>query len=107
MDEWTEKKLIEALIEKHDRLIQEYSDSMESQKRLSILREKKDQLEYWVDEEAEDKYKKELIDTQKELETLEENLIATDLRPSELKSRIDEHVSAKKYWTQKLQQQDG
>jgi len=108
MDEWTKKKLIDTLIEKHDRLIQEYSDSMDGQERLSILREKKDQLEYWVDADGGDMYKKELVETQNELGKLEENMITTDLRPSELKKRIEDHVEAKQYWLKRLdKEKDG
>ena len=108
MEDWTPKKLTEALIEKHDRLIQEYSDSMEGLERLAVLKEKKDQLEYWVDSDGAENFLKELSSTKKELEKLEKNLIATDLRPNELRKRVSDHVQSKKYWVKKLKEyEDG
>jgi len=74
MDDYTPKKLAQGLVEKHDRLIGEYSDEVEKIRQISMLREKRDQLLHWVDEKgSKSKYAMELSETEAELNQLTES----------------------------------
>lgn len=104
IEEISPKRLCETLIEKHDYYINEYQNSIESQKRLTILREKKDQLENWVADAGGEAFKKEYEQTVQELEKLEENMISTDMNYNQMKSRLDEHKKSKAHWVKKLEE---
>lgn len=103
MDDFSPKKLADALIEKHDRLISEYSDEIEKMRQVTMLREKRDQLLNWVDEkDTKSKYSMELVETDKELEGLLGSF--EEKNPSfykEIESQISAHKEAKKYWLDK------
>ncbi len=104
MDEYSPKKLAQALVEKHDRLISEYSDETEKIRQITMLKEKKDQLKHWVEENgSKSKYSKELEDTTKELSQLSESF--EEKGPGyyiNLDEQIGQHRNAKKYWLEKI-----
>ncbi|MFH1055656.1 MAG: hypothetical protein V1744_06145 [Candidatus Altiarchaeota archaeon] len=104
MGDFTPKKLAQALVEKHDRLISEYSDEIEKTQQIAMLKEKKDQLLHWVDENGgKSKYYKELEETQKELSHLKETFKPkSQSYYAGVKERITEHKAARDYWLQRV-----
>jgi flagellar biosynthesis chaperone FliJ len=100
MSDYTPKKLAQALVEKHTRLISEYSDEVEKSKQITMLREKKDQLHHWVEENgSKGKYQKELEETEKELTTLQSSFKPKNqTHYAGLKERIEEHKKARDHW---------
>ncbi|HHQ45024.1 MAG TPA: hypothetical protein ENN13_02690 [Candidatus Altiarchaeales archaeon] len=104
MEEITPRQLVERLIEKHDRFISDYENSVEGAKRLHILREKKDQLEHWVADGGGEMFEKQFQATVKELADLEKSMISTELSQAQMTARLDDHKGAKKYWVKKLEE---
>ncbi|MFH1404022.1 MAG: hypothetical protein ABIH11_07125 [Candidatus Altiarchaeota archaeon] len=105
MDDLTPKKLAGILVEKHDRMITEYSADVERWENISILREKRDQLKHWVEDDKEGKFSKELEDTEKELSELEGALsISSRQQYASIKKSVTEHVEARNYWFNKLKE---
>ena len=100
MSDFTPKKLAENLVEKHDRFISEYSDEMEKAKQISMLREKKDQLRHWVEENgSKEKFRRELEETDKELTQLQNTYKPKSQSfYSGLKDKIEEHKKAREHW---------
>ncbi len=100
MSDFSPKKLAEELVEKHDRFISEYSDEIERYQQATMLREKRDQLLHWVEENgSKGKYAKELEETQKELKQLLSDYESMSRSQVEgLKNRIQEHRQAREYW---------
>ncbi|MFH0862024.1 MAG: hypothetical protein V1875_03240 [Candidatus Altiarchaeota archaeon] len=100
MSDFKPKKLAEALVEKHDRFIGEYSDEVEKVQQITMLTEKKDQLIHWVDEKvSKGKYQKELEDAEAELKKLQETYKPKNqAHYAGLRERIEEHKKAKDYW---------
>jgi|WetSurMetagenome_2_1015567.scaffolds.fasta_scaffold829805_1 hypothetical protein len=104
MSGFTQKKLAGTLVEKHDRFISEYGDELETAQQLTMLREKKDQLLHWMEENgSKGKFFKELEDTENELGNLK-----AAFKPKNqshyagLREKIEEHKSARTYWLQKM-----
>lgn len=104
MDEYSPRKLAQALVEKHDRLISEYSDQVEKIRQVTMLREKRDQLLHWVQENgSKDKYQAELKETEAELGKLTKSF--EDLGQShykKLEQQIEQQKGAKQYWLDKI-----
>jgi len=100
MDDFSPKKLVEVLAEKHDRFISEYSDEIEKYQQMIMLREKRDQLLHWVNEnDSKSKYAKELEDTDKELDQIKSNFkLKSQSHYQGLKEKISEHKKAREYW---------
>jgi hypothetical protein len=104
MSGFSPKKLAHSLVEKHDRLISEYSDEMEKTQQINMLKEKKDQLHHWIRENGgKAKFSKELEDTAKELDQLKANFKPkTQAYYVGLKERIEEHKKAREYWMARI-----
>lgn len=102
--DYTPKMLAEALVEKHDRMISEYSDEVEKIQQVTMLREKRDQLLHWVEENgSKGKYQRELAETEKELEQLSATFQAKSQRHyTKARELIDEHKKARDYWLRRL-----
>jgi hypothetical protein len=104
MSDFTPRKLAEALAEKHTRFISEYSDEIEKMKQLSMLREKRDQLLHWVQENgSRDKYERELADTENELDQLRSSFqLKSEGHYQRLGDVVNEHKKARQYWLEKM-----
>jgi hypothetical protein len=100
MSDFTPKKLAQALVEKHDRFISEYSDEMEKSQQITMLREKQDQLRHWVEEKgSKSKYGLELEETEKELKNLKETFKPkSQTHYASIKQRIEDNKAARDYW---------
>jgi hypothetical protein len=100
MNGYTPKKLAEALVEKHDRLMCEYSDEVEKVQQITMLREKADQLKHWAaDAGANSKFAKELAEADKELTQLQSSFKPkSQTHYAGIKEKIEEHKKAKEYW---------
>ena len=100
MMDYSPKKLAEALVEKHDRFISEYSDEIERMQQAVMLREKRDQLLHWMEENgSKDTYEKELEETERELNQIQESFtVKSQSHYIRLKDGIDEHKIARDYW---------
>ena len=98
--DFTPKKLAEALVEKHDRLISEYSDEMEKMQQAVMLKEKRDQLLHWMQENgSKDTYSKELEETESELKQSNGSFtVKSQSHYKKIKESIDEHKNARDYW---------
>jgi len=99
----TPKGLAQLLVSKHDNLMKRYSLELSVGERVSVLREKKDQLKYWVSSKKTDEVRlKELAAVEDELKKLENSGL---LKPvsyyKDLKSKISEHSEAKNFWSEK------
>ncbi|MBU0762921.1 MAG: hypothetical protein KKD39_07830 [Candidatus Altiarchaeota archaeon] len=104
MEDISPKKLAQSILEKHDRLIMEYSVEVDRAKQVNMLREKKDQLLHWVEENgSKDKYSKELTETEAELENLMGSFeIKSQNYYNDLEARVKDHMKAKEYWIEKI-----
>ncbi len=104
MEEISAKKLAQTILEKHDRLVMEYSVEVDKARQVSMLREKKDQLLHWVQENgSKDKYAQELAETQAELAKLIQSFEErTSTHYSELDDKIKQHMKAKEYWVGRI-----
>ena len=120
----TNEDLSNLLAEKHVNFIKEYRREYDILDRLFVLREKKEQLDYWVDESKgspsqHEKYLQAMNLTEKELSSLAGELKSikeTNPRsygPPEsdqkarhkwLKAQITGHEEAKSYWTNKIKE---
>jgi hypothetical protein len=94
------RKLAEALVEKHDRFISEKSDEIERMQQAVMLREKRDQLLHWMQENgSKDTYEKELEETERELNQVQGSYtVKNPGHYKKLKDNIDEHKKARDYW---------
>ena len=115
----TEKKLAKKLIEKHQTFVENYKKEFDIFQRISILKEKQDQLEHWLCSEnnldEDQKYfremelaDKELLKLNRELEKLydsdsDSNKILDEPRKryNWLKKKISEHEDSMKYWKER------
>jgi len=91
------------LVQKHENLAKKYSLELDVGERVSVLREKRDQLRHWIAAEKPNEIRvRELGSVEEELGKLENSGL---LKPSryykDLKANIDEHNEAKKYWVEK------
>ncbi|MBD3388887.1 MAG: hypothetical protein GF416_07455 [Candidatus Altiarchaeales archaeon] len=104
MSDFSPKKLAEALVEKHDRFISEYSDEVEKMQQVQMLKEKKDQLLHWLDENGSgEKYRLELEETEKELKELKSTFkVKSQSHYAKVRDLIDEHKKARDYWLGRL-----
>jgi|GEM_PF-712245 len=121
----TPKELSNLLVEKHQKFIEEYKKEFDILDRIFVLKEKQDQLEYWLHDSKDDPEKnqkylkamraadKELLKLNEELkvlyssnsnETQTHNVSKTNLkgRYNLLKNRIEMHKEAITYWDKKL-----
>lgn len=115
--------LSQLLVEKHKNFITGYKREYDILDRLFVLKEKKEQLGYWVEESKSnpsqhEKYQQVMDNTEKELASLSEEhklLKETSHRfgPSEsdprarhkwLKAQITGHDEALAYWTNKIKE---
>ncbi len=104
-DDLTPKKIVNILIEKHDRFISEYSSDMERWERINMLKEKRDQLLYWIEDDKEGKFSQEFEDCSKELEGLEDQMSISSLAQyKNNKQAVASHKVAKKYWLKALKE---
>lgn len=113
------------LIEKHQKFISEYKKEFDIIDRIFVLKEKQDQLEYWLhdskdDPEKNQKYLKAMRAADKELLKLNDelNVLYTSnsngtpnvpkanskSRYNWLKNKIETHKEAMAYWDEKLQE---
>jgi phosphoglycolate phosphatase-like HAD superfamily hydrolase len=105
MDELTPKNLASMLVEKHDRFISEYTGEVERWETVSMLREKRDQLKHWLEDDAEDKFAKEFKETERELSELEAKLKVSSKRHyTNTKQAVKEHAEAREYWLKRLKE---
>jgi len=99
----TPKKLAESLVEKHDRFIAEYGDELEKSKQVLMLREKRDQLVHWMEENgSKGKFAREFEDTEREYK----GLMATFKPKGQsyyegLKGKVEENKKARSFWLEK------
>lgn len=123
----TPKELSNLLVEKHQKFIAEYKKEFDILDRIFVLKEKQDQLEYWLhgskdDPEKNQRYLKAMRAADKELLKLNEELKALYSSNSNetetpnvskinlkdrynlLKNRIEMHKEAITYWDEKLQE---
>ncbi|MFC2162909.1 hypothetical protein ACFLRF_04440 [Candidatus Altiarchaeota archaeon] len=105
MDELTPRKLASILVEKHDRFITEYSEEVEKWEVYSMLKEKRDQIMHWIEDDEEGKFAKELDSTQKELDDLG-NVVKSSSKAhyNTIKLSVKEHSKSREYWLQKLKE---
>jgi hypothetical protein len=106
MDGLNPRGLAETLAEKHDRFIKKYSAELGAGERVSVLREKKDQLKHWVaDDKSNQKHAKALAAVEAELKEIEDSGL---LKPASyykgLKEKIGEHTESKEYWVNKARE---
>ncbi len=112
------------LVEKHANFIKEYRREYDILDRLFVLREKKEQLDYWVDESKtnpsqHEKYLQSMKNTEKELSGLAAELKSLkeanprSFGPPEsdqaarhkwLKAQITTHDEGKAYWDNKIKE---
>jgi len=104
MSDLTPKGLADVLVKKHDGFIKKYSDELEAGERVSVLREKMDQLKHWIaDEKTSKKHVTELSAVEDELKKLEgSGLLKPQSYYKDLKKRIEEHAESKDYWSKML-----
>lgn len=123
----TPKELSNLLVEKHQKFITEYKKEFDILDRIFVLKEKQDQLEYWLhdskdDPEKNQKYLKAMRAADKELLKLNEELkvlYSSNSNETEtpnvskthpksrynlLKDKIEMHKEAMDYWDEKLQE---
>ena len=110
------------LVEKHKNFAKEYRKEYDIIERISVLKEKQEQLEYWLRDTKDDKEKNQKYAQSKEVASHEMDKLSEELRglhegksrkthgPPEtdvkarhkwLKSQIDVHDEATNYWIQK------
>ncbi|MEA3254231.1 MAG: hypothetical protein U9Q22_00165 [Candidatus Altiarchaeota archaeon] len=118
----TPEELSNSLIEKHQKFITEYRKEFNILDRIFVLKEKQDQLEYWLhdskdDPERNQKYLRAMKLADKELLKLNEELTtiyssngstASETNPNSrhklLKDKISMHKEAIDCWNEKLQE---
>ena len=120
----TKEDLSQLLVEKHRSFITEYKREYDILDRLFVLKEKKEQLGYWVDEsktnpQAHEKYLSAMKNAENELSGLSNDLKALketshrSFGPSEsdprarhkwLKAQITGHEEGAGYWTNKIKE---
>ncbi len=116
--------LSQLLVEKHQTFITEYKREYDILDRLFVLKEKKEQLRYWVDESKtnpaqHEKYQLAMKNNEQELSRLSEELKSLkeashrSFGPSEsdpkarhkwLKAQIAGHEEGTAYWTNKIKE---
>jgi len=120
----TKEDLSRLLVEKHRNFINEYKREYDILDRLFVLKEKREQLGYWVDESKSnpshhEKYLQAVNNTEKELTALSNELKSLreashrNFGPSDndprarhkwLKAQITEHEKAIAYWDNKTKE---
>jgi len=102
--DFTPRELAEALVEKHDRFVSEYSDEIERMQQVVMLKEKRDQLLHWVEENGgKDSYGRELEDTERELKQLSGSFtVKGQGHYKQLRESIEEHRKSRDYWLDRL-----
>ncbi|MCK4244750.1 MAG: hypothetical protein KAX20_03900 [Candidatus Omnitrophica bacterium] len=110
----TPKQLSKKLVEKHQRFLNEHSKEFDLLHELSVLKEKQDQLEHWIedaknedDEKKYTAYRKQKENTEKDILKLTKEL--EEIKSSEnydsrqryefLKNSIDSQRDAINYWS--------
>ncbi len=115
LDKLTPKKLSKSLVKKHKELIKGYEVEYELLDRISILEEKKDQIDYWVESSEEGGKGSRKIKKQKKMVDSELLELKKDLgeragssdnanvkkRLTTLRNMIEEHNKALDYWKNK------
>jgi hypothetical protein len=116
--------LSQLLVEKHQNFITEYKREYDILDRLFVLKEKKEQLRYWVDESKtnpaqHEKYQTAMNNTEQEIARLSEELKSLketsprSFGPSEsdpkarhkwLKAQITGHEEGVSFWTNKIKE---
>jgi len=106
MDDLTPKALVQAIVEKNDRLIGRYSAELEAGERVSVLREKRDLLKHWIsDGKSKEKNVKLLADVEGEIKKLEDSgLLKPQSYYKDLKNRIGERRESKTHWEGKAKE---
>lgn len=112
------------LLEKHENFVKEYRREYDTLDRLFVLKEKKEQLGYWVDESKtnpsqHEKYLQAMKNTENELSSLAAELKSIKetsprsygppesdqkARHKWLKAQITTHEEAKAYWANKIKE---
>lgn len=120
----SKEDLSQLLVEKHRNFIAEYKREYDIIDRLFVLREKKEQLRYWLDESKAnpgqyEKYLQAMDNTEKEISSLTDELKSlketsrrtfgpsdsdSSARHKWLKAQIAAHEEALSYWTNKIKE---
>jgi hypothetical protein len=104
MDDISPRKLAQSILEKHDRLIMEYSVEVDKARQINMLKEKKDQLTHWVEENSgKERYSRELAETEAELDKIRASFEEkTSSHYRDLEEKIKQHTRAKEYWNTRI-----
>lgn len=107
--EYTPGRLAELIAAKHERLIGEYSSKVSGLERINVLKEKLDQLDYWIQNNDKHDYIEKKIQekkrTEQELQELQKNVTDEDRRLyNTFKTKIKDHQQALQYWRNKMKE---
>ncbi|MFH0861027.1 MAG: hypothetical protein V1921_07485 [Candidatus Altiarchaeota archaeon] len=96
------RDLMDALVEKHESFLKSYEEEYDSLRRIDVLSEKVEQLDFWIkmrrDESGDTQKKKDV--TKKELDSLTKkySIKNPQKRMELLKGGIKEHKIALEHW---------